>query len=115
MNLATWEYRAWSAGGALFFVLLSEAMDLVARRIGKPRDPLRDAGFDVILLVGGAVWFLWGGGHSPGTAAVLLGGATGVAVVTLVRWRAVSRHGTGFLPLRSRLLHAHPHCERGPF
>ena len=94
MNLATWEYLAWSAGGALFFVLLSEAMGLIARRIGKPRDPLRDVGFDVVLLVSAAVWFLWGGGHGPGTAAVLLGGATGVAVVTLVRWRAVSRHRT---------------------
>ena len=94
MNLATCEYLAWGTVGALLFVLLSEAMGLIARRIGKPRDPFRDVVFDVVLLVGGAVWFLWGGGHSPGTAAVLLGGAIGVAVVTLVRWRAVSRHRT---------------------
>lgn len=94
MNLATWKYLAWSAGGALFFVLLSEIVRLIARRIGKPRDLLRDFGFDLVLLASGAVWFLWGGGRSPGTAAALLGGATGVAVVTLVRWRAVSRHRT---------------------
>lgn len=92
MNLATWEYLVWSAGGALFFVLLSEAMRVIARRIGKPRHPLRDLGFEFVYLVSGAVWFLWGGGHSPGTAAVLLGGAAGVAVVTLVGSRVATEH-----------------------